>query len=254
MRIAIVGGSGTLGRHITAQLTEHGHDVRVLSRGSPEFPVDLVSGSGLPAALTGCAAVVDASNASAPRRAARVLVEGSRRLLAAEQQAGVVHHVCISIVGCERAPIGYYRVKAEQEQVVEHGPVPWTIVRATQFHGLAAAALTAAGRFGVLPIPPLRLQTVAAEEVAAVAAEVAEGGPRLGRVEVAGPEITSARDLAGTWRAVTGRRALLIPVPVPGRLGRALRDGALTTARPDARGTVTFGAWLAAAAAAAAAG
>ena len=145
MRIAIVGGAGTLGRHVTAELAERGHEVRVLSRSSQHYPVDLVTGRGLAAALDGCAVVVDASNASAPRRATQVLVEGSRRLLAAEQRAGVSHHVGISIVGCERVPMGYYRVKAEQEQVIEHGPVPWSIVRATQFHELAAMALAAAG-------------------------------------------------------------------------------------------------------------
>ncbi len=217
----------------------------MLSRSSPEYPVDLVSGAGLGPALAGCAAVVDASNASAPRRAALVLVEGSRRLLAAEQAAGVGHHVCISIVGCERVPFGYYRVKAEQEQVVEHGPIPWTIVRATQFHELAGAALAAAGRFRLLPVPPLTLQTVAAAEVAAAVAGVA-ASPACGhRIEVAGPQTMSARDLARTWRAATGRRALLVPIPVPGGTGRALREGALTSENPDVRGVLTFAGWLA---------
>jgi nucleoside-diphosphate-sugar epimerase len=116
MRIAIVGGTGTLGRHVTAELAARGHDVRVLSRGSAQHPVDLVTGQGLAAALDGCAVVIDASNASAPKRAAQVLVEGSRRLLAAEQQAGVSHHVGISIVGCERVPMGYYRINASLAQ------------------------------------------------------------------------------------------------------------------------------------------
>ncbi len=245
MRIAIVGGTGTLGRHITSQLGARGHDVRMLSRSSPEYPVDLISGDGLAPALAGCDAVVDASNASAPRRAALVLVEGSRRLLAAEQAAGVGHHVCISIVGCERVPFGYYRVKAEQEQVVEHGPVPWTIVRATQFHELAGAALAAAGRLRLLPVPPLTLQTVAAAEVAPVVADAAASPARGHRIEVAGPQTMSARDLARTWRAATGRRALLVPIPVPGRTGRNLRAGALTSENPDVRGVQTFAGWLA---------
>jgi uncharacterized protein YbjT (DUF2867 family) len=244
MRIAIVGGAGTLGRHITAELAERGHEVRVLSRSSPDYPVDLASGQGLGAALDGCAAVVDASNASSPKRAAEVLVEGSRRLLAAEQQAGVGHHVCISIVGCERVPMGYYRVKVEQEQVVEHGPVPYSIVRATQFHELVAAALDAAGKWRILPIPGMRLQTVAAAEVARTVAEVAEGRPGRGRVQVGGPEVTSAAALARTWKSVTGRHALSVPVPVPGRLGRTLRSGGLTADHADVLGTITFADWL----------
>jgi len=77
-------------------------------------------------------------------------------------------------------------------------------------------------------------------------ASVAEGGPRHGRIQVAGPEVADARDLARTWRSVTGRRVALVPVPVPGKLGRVLRAGVLTTARPDVRGTITFADWLAA--------
>jgi uncharacterized protein YbjT (DUF2867 family) len=245
MRIAIVGGTGTLGRHIVSNLAQRGHEVRVLSRSSPEFPVDLVSGSGLEVALEGCDAVADASNASSARRATQVLVSGTRRLLTAEQHAGVSHHVCISIVGCDQVPIGYYRVKTEQEHAVEGGTVPFSIVRATQFHELASAALAAAGKYRVLPVPRMRLQTVAAAEVASVVADVTEGEPR-GCVHVAGPEVATARDLARTWQAVTGRSALMVPLPVPGKIGRALRSGALTTDHADVLGTVTFADWLSA--------
>jgi uncharacterized protein YbjT (DUF2867 family) len=245
MRIAIVGGAGTLGRHVSAELAGSGHDIRVLSRRSADYPVDLITGQGLAAALDGCAAVVDASNASSPRRAAQVLVQGSGRLLAAEQQAGVGHHVCISIVGCERVPMGYYRVKVEQEHVIEQGPVPWSIVRATQFHELAAAALGAAGRWHVLPVPHMQLQTVAAAQVAQVVADVAQGEPGRRRIQVAGPKVTTAAALARTWTRTTGRRAVLVPVPVPGKLGRALRTGRLTAEHADVLGTLTFADWLA---------
>jgi uncharacterized protein YbjT (DUF2867 family) len=244
MRIAIAGGTGTLGRHVATEVAARGHEVRVLSRSSKDFPVDLVTGVGLGAALDGCDAVVDASNATSSRRARQVLVEGSRRLLAAEEEAGVRHHVCVSIVGCERVPMGYYKVKVEQEQVIEQGAVPYSIVRATQFHELAASALTAAGRWRVLPIPRMKLQTVAAAEVGAVVADVAAGEPAGGRVEVAGPEVLTARDLALAWKSATGRSAVMVPLPVPGKLGQALRDGGLTAANPGRRGTVTFAAWL----------
>lgn len=241
MRIAIVGGTGTLGRHVVSELAGRGHETRVLSR-SGEYRVDLSTGEGLTKALAGCAAVIDASNAG--RKAARVLVDGNRRLLAAEHETGVGHHVCVSIVGCDRVPMGYYKVKTRQEHVVEHGPVPWSIVRATQFHELAAAAMAAAARFRVLPVPHMTLQTIAAADVARALADVAEGSPRHSRVQVAGPEITAVRELALTWRAATGSKALLVQVPVPGKLGRALRDGALTAGQPDIRGTVSFADWL----------
>jgi uncharacterized protein YbjT (DUF2867 family) len=243
MRIAVVGGAGTLGRQVTAELNRRGHEVRVLSRRSPQFPVDLTSGQGLDGALAGCDAVVDASNTQ--RQARQVMVEGSARLLAAEQQAGVGHHVCISIVGCDRVPMGYYRVKADQERVVAQGPVPWTIVRATQFHELVNGLFTAAARYRVLPAPGMPLQPVAAAEVARVLADAAERDPSGGRICVAGPQVSSVRELARSWLSATGRPAVLLPVPLPGSLGRALRAGALTTPNADVTGTMTFAGWLA---------
>src|SRR5215472_10316288 len=209
MRVAIAGGTGTLGSLVAAELARRGHEVRVLSRSAPEYRVDLATGSGLADALAGCDVVVDASNNSS-RHAAKVLVAGTQRLLEAEQAAGVRHHVCISIVGCEQAPMGYYRVKTEQEQVATHGPVPCSVVRATQFHELVLGALTAGRRWGVLPVPRAKVQPIACAEVAAVVAGVAEGAPRPGPLQVAGPQVTDARDLARTWRSVTGRRTVLI--------------------------------------------
>jgi uncharacterized protein YbjT (DUF2867 family) len=241
MRIAIVGGTGTLGRHIVAELARRGHDVRALSRSS-DYPVDLTTGAGLDKALDGCSVVVDASNAQ--RKAASVLVEGSGRLLAAEKAAGASHHIGVSIVGCDQVPIGYYKVKTEQERTVEQGPVPWSIVRATQFHELAASALAATARFRVLPALGLTLQTIAAADAALAIADVAEGEPRR-RVQAGGPEIVTLRELARTWREATGRRAALVPLPLPGKAGRALRAGALTVTDPDFKGTQTFQAWLA---------
>jgi nucleoside-diphosphate-sugar epimerase len=169
MRIAIVGGTGTLGGHVATELSSRGHEVRVLSRSAPEYRVDLLTGAGLETALEGCDVVVDASN-NAGRKAAAVLVEGTRRLLAAEQAAGVSHHVCVSIVGCDQVPMGYYRDT--------------------------------------------------------------------------GPEVTELRTLARTWRSVTGRRLTLIPIRVPGRVGRALRSGALTTSQAKVTGHVPFAAWV----------
>ncbi|MGD0557793.1 MAG: NAD(P)H-binding protein [Streptosporangiaceae bacterium] len=121
MRIAIAGGTGTLGRHVVDELRERGHDVRALSRRSLDFPVDLTTGAGLAEALEGCEVVVDAANASSGKRSSATLVAGSRRLLAAEQKAGVKHHVCVSIVGCDKVPMGYYAVKVQQERVVAGG-------------------------------------------------------------------------------------------------------------------------------------
>ena len=210
MRIAIAGGTGTLGRPVAAEPSERGHEVRVLSRHAPEYQVDLTTGAGLAGA----------------RRARRRVSTTSW-----------------SIVGCDRLPVRYYQVKTEQEDVVARGPLPWTIVRATQFHELIAGFLGAAARYGVVPAPRGVLQPIAAADAARAVADVAVGEPRRGRVEVAGPEVVPIGNLAATWRRAAGRRALLVPLPVPGRVGRALRDGWLTAARPDVRGSVTFATW-----------
>ena len=243
MRIAIVGGTGTLGSHVAAELRLRGHEVRVLSRSAPDYPVDLLTGAGLGPALQGCGVVVDASN-NAGRNAAAVLVGGTRRLLDAEQAAEVSHHVCVSIVGCDQLPVGYYAVKTGQERLVEQGPVPWTVVRATQFHEFVANIFGAAARWRALPAPRALLQPVACAEVARYVADVAEQQARRAGTSIAGPEVTELRTLARTWRSVTGRRLALIPVRVPGRVGRALRSGTLTTRQAEVTGHVPFAVWM----------
>jgi len=140
--------------------------------------------------------------------------------------------------------MGYYRAKSDQERVIGQGAVPWSIVRSTQFHELVGTIMTAAGRWRVLPMPRGVLQPVACADVARAVADVAEGPPLKGCVTVAGPEVREVRDLARTWREVTGHRALLVTMPVPGTVGRALRSGALTARQPDMRGTTGFADWL----------
>jgi len=245
MNIAVVGGTGTLGQRVVKQLRARGHIVRVLSRRSPEHAVDLTTGDGLAHALTGCDVVVDASN-DLSRHADQTLVQGARRLLAAEKAVGISHHLCVSIVGCDRAPVGYYGVKFAQERAVEEGTVPWSILRSTQFHEFVARLFASAARWSVLPVPRARLQTVATAETAQAIADICERPPCLGRINIAGPEICTARELALAWRKFSGRHAMLIEIPLPGKLGRALREGALTTDRPDIRGKLGFRDWLAA--------
>jgi uncharacterized protein YbjT (DUF2867 family) len=245
MNIAVLGGAGMLGKRVVEQLRARDHTVKVLSRHSSEHPVDLTTGDGLSDALIGCDVVVDASNDTS-RHADRALVQGSRRLLIAEKAAGVRHHVCVSIVGCDRVPVGYYGVKLAQEGIVEGEKIPWSIVRSTQFHEFAVRLFAAAARWYVLPIPRARVQTVAVGETAHAIADVCEQPPCLRRINVAGPEILAARELALAWKTHSGHRAVLIEIPLPGKLGRALREGALTCERPDIRGKLGFRDWLAA--------
>lgn len=214
MRAAIAGGTGTLGRPLAAALRADGHDVRALSRSAPEHPVDLTTGSGLAAALDGVDVVVHAHNGSKA-----VLLDGTRRLL----WAADAHHVLVSIVGIEDVPFPYYRWKLAQEELVKTSGRPWSIVRATQFHDLVAKL----DRFRSKAL----FQPVAPADVAAVCAQVGAGDPLRDTVQVAGPE----------RRTLDGR----IPLPLPPRLGRALRRGALTAAAPDHTGTTTRAQWRA---------
>jgi uncharacterized protein YbjT (DUF2867 family) len=234
MRIAITGGTGTIGREVALTLYDRGHEVRVLSRNGPT-PVDLTDGRGLAAALEGVDAVVDACNGQ--RRA--LLVDGTRRLLAAEAGAGVRHHVAISIVGIDRAPGRYYALKREQEAVVKAGDMPWSIVRATQFHPLMDSLLRTASRFGISPSSTARVQPVDPRELALVLADAVEAAPSGATTEFAGPEILTLRELACQWRRATGSRALPLRIPLP----RSLREGVLTSAGAW-RGETTFAAWL----------
>jgi uncharacterized protein YbjT (DUF2867 family) len=254
MLIAVTGGSGALGRELVAALAARGHDVRSVSRSAPprlpagaeHVRADLLDGSGLGAALDGADAVIDAVNAGPRTKPARaLLIDGTRRLLAAEARAGIEHHVAISIVGVDRAPSGYYGVKLEQEGAVRDGGVPWTIVRATQFHAWVDGHLAAAARLGVLPGGEMPMQPVDVREVAQVLADTVEAEPSAAVTQFAGPEILPLGALARLWRDARGRRAAVVPAPVGllGAAGRAMAEGALTN--PGAwRGRIGFAAWL----------
>ena len=246
LTVAVVGGTGTLGRLVAAMLADAGHQVRALSRHS-DHPVDLTTGAGLAAGLSGCDVVVDASGSSGSSKVTiETLVDGSRRLLDAEATAGVTHHVSVSIVGCELVGVAYLDAKAAQQRIVEAGPVPWSTVRATQFHDFVVTTLASATRAGLVLAPQIRVQPVSASEVARVVARVATLPPSGAAVTVAGPEVRELRDLARVWKRAAGRRALVVPVVLPGRTGRALSSGALTTDAPDVVGSTTFEQWLAA--------
>jgi uncharacterized protein YbjT (DUF2867 family) len=252
MRVAVVGGTGTLGAAVVAELERRGHQAVALSRRPPtggrgaHERVDLATGEGLETALKGMDAVVDASNANRSRRAMQaVLLDGTRRLLHAESAAGIGHHVLISIVGIEDVPIGYYRVKLEQERLVAGSEVPTSVLRATQVHELLDKVFTIAARGGVLPGGRIPLQPVDAHEVAIELVDVVEAGPQSERRQFAGPDVVPLAALARTWRTMRRRHRLVLPVPAPGGIGRALLAGRLTA--PDARrGTLGFAAWLAA--------
>lgn len=254
MLIAVAGGTGLLGSRVVAALAAEGHGVRALSRNPPPTPlppnaehaqVDLVTATGLDAALHGVDAVVDASDGPPNRKAERIFVGGTRHLLAAGKSAGVRHHVCVSIVGCDQIPTTYYELKARQEREVEAGPLPWTILRATQFHDLVADVFRTAAKTRVIPAPRFPLQPIDVHAAARRTVETATGEPRHARLDTAGPEIRTAPELARVYKEQTGRHAALLPLPLPRKLGKALRAGHLTNADAANQDSPTFERWLA---------
>ena len=226
--------TGTVGGEAARELERRGHEVRVLSRHAPEHPVDLRDGGGLAAALDGVEVVVGAANGNR-----RVLVDGTARLLRAAREAGVRHYVGVSIVGIDRVGGRYYKAKLAQEELTQRSGVPWTIVRATQFHPLLARIFATSAKFGIVPCLKFPMQPVDPREVGCVLAETAEAEPSLAITQFAGPEVVSGCDLARRWRLRTGSRAVLVRLPVT----RALRSGGLTNPAA-ARGSVTFDQWL----------
>lgn len=240
MRIAVAGGTGLTGGLVVEALREGGHEPVVLSRGRG---VDLVAGTGVDEALAGAEAVVDVSNVTTASR--KVSVEffdaAGRHLVAAAGRAGVRHLLTLSIVGIDRVAIPYYAGKLRQEEIVRAGGVPWTILRATQFHEFAGQVL---GRVpGPLAlVPAMTVQPIAVREVARLVAAMVVAPPQAMAPELAGPRVESLPDMARRLIAAGRARSRpVVPLRVPGTGGNGLLP-----AEPGPRGTATFEEWLAA--------
>lgn len=245
MRIAVAGGTGAVGRHVVDIARDRGHQVVVLARSAG---VDLESGAGLASALADVEAVVDVASVAttSAARSTAFFDAATRHLLDAGAAAGVRHHVALSIIGAAAAAAGYYAGKARQEELVRRSAVGWSLPRAAQFHEFAAQMVDR-GRVGpVVVCPAMRCRPIAAAEVAAAIVRIAEGEPRGIGPEIAGPREESMPDLVRRVLRAAGRRTPVLAVPLPGRFGRALRDGTLLPAPDAVLGSRTFDAWLAA--------
>ena len=211
MQIAVAGATGNIGTLTVATLERDGHDVRRISR---SLGVDLSTGDGLDGALAGVEAVVDVTNSPAASVAGTVAYfsTATRHLLAAEQRAGVRHHVLLSIAGIDRIEgNAHYAGKREQERLVAAGPVPWTIVPATQFYDFAAMVASWSEQSGAATIAPLLVQPIAPADVADILAEITVGGPQGRYVDVAGPEPQDLVDMARRTAQARGRAVQLVP-------------------------------------------
>ncbi|GAA4677856.1 nucleotide-diphosphate-sugar epimerase [Phytohabitans rumicis] len=194
--------------------------------------LDLATGEGLAEAVAGLDAVVHLASATRQyRKAAAVDVAGTRRLVTAAAQAGVRHVVYVSIVGIDRVPFGYYKHKLAAEQVVRSGPVPWTILRATQFPQLLdERLLPMASTLGVLlGDPEVKMQLVDPRDVADRIAGMLAAGPSRAIEEYGGPEVLTFAEIVEPWLRARGKRRPVLRLRLPGATVRAMRAGALTT-------------------------
>ncbi|ADD45377.1 SDR family oxidoreductase [Stackebrandtia nassauensis] len=211
MKIAVAGATGNIGKLTVAALEKQGHEVVGISR---SLGVDLATGEGLDAALTGVEAVIDVTNIPIFEEEAVVKAFNATtgNLLAAGQRAGVRHHVLLSITGTQRVKGNpHYAGKREQERLVSSGPVPWTIVPAAQFHDFAEMVAGWTEQDGVATIAPALVQPIAQEDVADILAEVAVGEPQGYHVDIAGPDKQDLVDMARRSYQARGRDITLVP-------------------------------------------
>lgn len=227
--ILLTGGTGTLGRHVTPLLLDSGSKLRLLSRrkreresaNGIEYVVgDLLKGEGIDAAVDGVETILHLAGGPKGDDIA------TRNLVAAARQAGARHIVLISVTGADRVPVGYVKAKLGAERALAGSGVPWTVLRAAQFHDLVLGAARALAKSPVVPVPSgIRLQPVDSREVAARLVELALGGP-AGRVpDMVGPKVYQADELMRGYLRASGKRRLLVPVRLPGAAGRSYRDG-----------------------------
>ncbi|MEV6137843.1 NAD(P)H-binding protein [Nocardia sp. NPDC051990] len=223
--ILLTGGTGTLGRHVTPLLVEAGFKIRMLSRNAHEstddiefVTGDLLAGTGVEAAVDGAELILHLAGGPKGDEVA------TRHLVDAAATAGVQHIVYIGVVGAEKLPIGYFRAKYAAEQAIIESGVPYTILRAAQFHDLALKTARAMAKSPIVPTPGAVLwQPVDSREVAARLVELTRGVP-AGRVaDLVGPTVYSMAELIRGYLKAEGKRRLFLPVPVPGKVGHAYR-------------------------------
>ncbi|WP_433680112.1 SDR family oxidoreductase [Nocardia sp. CA-119907] len=223
--ILLTGGTGTLGRHVTPLLVDAGFKIRLLSRTAHEstdgieyVTGDLLQGTGVEAAVDGVEVILHLAGGPKDDDVA------TRHLVDAAAKTGVRHIVYIGVIGADKLPIGYFKAKLAAEQAIVESGVPFTILRAAQFHDLALKTARAMAKSPIVPAPGgIDWQPVDSREVAARLVELTRGAP-AGRVpDLVGPTVYSMAELIRGYLQAAGKRRIFLPVRVPGKVGRAYR-------------------------------
>jgi len=251
MNVLVTGGTGTLGRDVVMLLRQSGHRARILSR-NPRGHVDAVqgdlkTGAGLSKALAGMDAIVHAASATREPMALRATdVRGTRRLLELARDANIGHFVYISLVGIEGVAYPYYRIKLAAETLVREGMVPWSILRATQFHSFMESTLRAFAPLpGMLAIPfGWQFQPVESREVARRVVDIVLDKPAGMLPDFGGPQVRDFKSIGESWLAARKERRRLMNLWLPFKASRQVAEGRLTC--PEHKdGLVTFDQYLA---------
>jgi uncharacterized protein YbjT (DUF2867 family) len=226
MRIAVAGGTGVVGRHVVEVARAASHETTVLSRSAG---VDLHDEAKVEAALEGTDAIIDVSNAAtlSEKKATGFFTEVDDRLSRLGARARARQLVVLSIVGIDRVRWSYYRAKSAQEEVARRGPLPVTIVRATQFHEFPGQILDRMHLGPVAAVPVMAVQPIAARSVAEFLVRSAEQPPAEQTLEIAGPQPEELVALARVTARLQGRRTIVVPLRIPGSAGKAMRSGDL---------------------------
>lgn len=245
MKIVIIGGTGRIGSQVVTHLREQRHQA---VPASPDTGVNTLTGEGVAAALNGADVVVDVSNSPSFEDAAvlKFFETSTTNLLAAEAAQGVGHHVALSIVGSERAPdSGYLRAKVAQEKLIRNSPIPYSIVRATQFFEFFKSIADAATDGNTVRIAPVLFQPMAAEDVAKAVSRVAVSAPVNGIVEIAGPQQFRFDEFIRLGLRARQDPRVVIADPHARYFGTELAERTLVPAADARLGEIRFENWLA---------
>ncbi|GEK04378.1 SDR family oxidoreductase [Streptomyces sp. 1-11] len=223
MKIAVIGGTGLIGSQVVADLRAAGHEAVPHSKSTG---IDVISGQGLDDALRGADVVVNLTNSPTFDEASPAFFQTSMdNLLAAADRAGVGHFVILSIVGVDQVPeLDYYKAKLLQEQILAAGPVPYSIVRATQFMDFMDAVLSWTADGDTVRLPATPIQPIASKDVARAVAEVAAGAPLNGIRSVAGPEVFTLDELGRITLSHKGDDRSVVTDPTAGMFAAVKGD------------------------------